>query len=304
MPVGEAWEIVDRANAQSVVKNGPLAGKTLHELMESAGKDIIGSHFIPEMRFPLLIKLIDTAACLSIQVHPDKSFCKEKQDGSEEKSEMWYILRVQENAILYAGLNQHLEKDTFRTMIEHHDDLQASLKKFQVAPGEVFYIKSGRIHAIGGGILLYEVQNNSDTTFRVWDWNRVDANGKSRTLHVQQALSCIDFDFDQDATIPYPAGDQYHLFTEQIQDCPFNLAKITVSKSVQDSTSSDGISSNFHILTAADASAVITYADGCLQIKPGQSCLIPAATGDYTINALPDNSPVTILKATAVYSNS
>jgi len=162
--IGESWEIVDRLEAQSVVANRPLKGKTLHELWTQNRHDIFGD--VPETpRFPLLIKLLDAQERLSLQVHPPEEVAAKL--GGEPKTEFWYVGAADPGA----------------------DWVQ----KIHVKAGDAMFLPGGRLHAVGGGNLLVEIQQNSDTTYRVFDWNRVDATGKARQLHVDQALQCIDF---------------------------------------------------------------------------------------------------------------
>lgn len=302
-PVGEAWEIVDRKNDQSVVKNGPLAGKTLRELMTERGADIVGSAYREGMAFPLLIKLLDTHTHLSIQVHPDKEYALSADDGAEEKTEMWYILHLQEGAGIYAGLVDGVDRDMFEQCIRERGELQNMLQRHQLRQKELYFIKPGRLHAIGGGVLLFEVQNNSDTTFRVWDWNRKDSHGNYRKLHVEQALKCIDFGPDQSTKVELDRPEnapQSMIFdlTAGKTESPFRLHEIKVFRSYCGSTISDDGSKEFHILTATEADAIISNGDFTERIAAGASCLVPASFGNYTITPA-DGERVTILRSTA-----
>lgn len=302
-PVGEAWEIVDRPNDQSVVKNGPLAGKTLHELMTVRGADIIGTKYIAGMAFPLLIKLLDTQTHLSIQVHPDSCYTATSDDGAEEKTEMWYILHIQEGAGIYAGLEPGVTKEAFEACIQERGELQTMLQRHQIQPKELYFIKPGRLHAIGGGVLLFEVQNNSDTTFRVWDWNRKDARGNYRKLHVEQALKCIDFGPDQTTKIEMDRPDPdkesviYDLTATRAVS-PFRLHEIKICGTVSASTIADDGTSEFHILTATDGEVVISNDHFTATIAAGASCLVPASFGAYTLKPSAGER-VTLLRSTA-----
>ena len=177
-PVGEAWEIVDRQNDQSVVKNGPLAGKTLRELMTERGADIVGSAYREGMAFPLLIKLLDTHTHLSIQVHPSKT-------------EMWIVLDCEEGASLIYGLKEPYDRNRFAASLAD-GSVESLLRRVPVHRGDVFFLPSGMVHAIGGGIVLYEIQQSSDVTYRLWDFNRVNDKGEKRPLHIRQSLDVID----------------------------------------------------------------------------------------------------------------
>ena len=189
-PIGESWEIVDRPEAQSIVRDGLLRGKTLHELWTQYRGEIFGEG--PDSsRFPLLLKLLDAHDKLSLQVHPPEKLADRL--GGEPKTEFWYIAAADAGAELYLGFRESITRDQFEKALR--DGTAADyVHKIRVRTGDAVFLPAGRCHAVGAGILLIEVQQNSDTTYRVFDWNRVDDKGKQRQLHVDQALQCIDFD--------------------------------------------------------------------------------------------------------------
>jgi mannose-6-phosphate isomerase len=187
--IGESWEIVDRPEAQSIVRNGPLRGKTLHELW-TQDRQLIFGNVVSSARFPLLIKLLDAQENLSLQVHPPERIAT-KLD-SEPKTEAWYVAAAEPGAQLFVGLREVVSRAKFE------EELRAGavaehVHTIQVEPGDAMFLPAGRLHAVGAGNLLVEIQQNSDTTYRVFDWNRVDDKGKPRQLHVEQAFQCIDF---------------------------------------------------------------------------------------------------------------
>jgi mannose-6-phosphate isomerase len=188
-PIGESWEIVDRPEAQSIVREGPLRGKTLHELWTQYRDEIFGE--APDSsRFPLLLKLLDAHDKLSLQVHPPKKLADRL--GGEPKTEFWYIAAADPGAELYLGFRESITRHQFEKALR--DGTAADyVYKIRVRTGDAAFLPAGRCHAVGAGILLIEVQQNSDTTYRVFDWNRVDDKGKRRQLHIDQALQCIDF---------------------------------------------------------------------------------------------------------------
>ena len=188
---GEAWEIVDRENAQSIVCDGAYAGKSLHELWIHHRSEIFGENLPESERFPILIKILDCSASLSIQVHPPASIAK--QLGGEPKTEMWFIADALPGAKLHVGLKRGATRENFQQAIA--DGTVAELVH-SISPktGDSLFIESGRLHSIGAGFLIHEIQQNSDTTYRVFDWNRIDSNSQTRDLHVEQSLACIDFD--------------------------------------------------------------------------------------------------------------
>jgi mannose-6-phosphate isomerase len=196
--IGESWEISDRADANSVVTNGPLAGKTLADLMNSHRAEIMGRARSPDGRFPLLIKLLDAQDNLSLQVHPPQHLAAEL--GGCAKTEMWYVSAAEPGAKLYAGLRRGVTREEFSDKTRK-GTVAECFHQLPVREGDSLFLPSGRVHALGKGLVIFEIQQNSDTTYRVFDWNRVDASGKPRQLHIEESLKCIDFeDFEPSLT--------------------------------------------------------------------------------------------------------
>jgi mannose-6-phosphate isomerase len=201
--IGESWEIVDRPEAQSVVTGGPLRGKTLHELWTQHRQEIFGG-LADTPRFPLLIKILDAQEKLSLQVHPPENLAARL--GGEPKSEFWYVAAADPGAELLLGFREPITRDRFEerlrdgTVIDH-------IHRIGVRAGDAVFLPAGRVHAVGAGNLLIEIQQNSDTTYRVFDWNRIEpATGTKRHLHVEQAIQCFDFDDVQPELIE-PRGE-------------------------------------------------------------------------------------------------
>lgn len=194
IPIGESWEISDRPDDVSEIANGPLAGKSLRWLMEEHRGELLGSAKPAADRFPLLIKLLDAQERLSIQVHPPASVAASL--GGEPKTEMWYIADATPDADLYAGLKRGVTRSQFEKAIQN-GKVAECVHRTPVKTGDAMFLPSGRLHAIGGGNVIFEIQQNSDTTYRVFDWNRPGSDGKPRELHVEQSLASIDFnDFE------------------------------------------------------------------------------------------------------------
>ena len=200
---GESWEIVDRTDAQSVVHEGPLHGRTLHELWTDFREPVFGKGLPDSERFPLLFKLLDAQERLSVQVHPPASVAA--QLGGEPKTEMWYLIDALLESDLYAGLKSGVTRDDFMTALDE-GRVADLIHNIPVHRGDAFFIPSGRIHAIGAGNLIFEVQQNSDTTYRVFDWNRLGLDGKPRPLHVDESLQSINFD-DPEPGVVEPRGE-------------------------------------------------------------------------------------------------
>ena len=189
--IGESWEITDRPGDVSVISNGPLAGKDLHWLVENHRADLLGDAKLEAGRFPLLIKLLDAQEKLSLQVHPPASKAAELR--GDPKTEMWFIADAVPDAELYVGLKHGVTRGDFERRIGD-GSVAECFHRARVRAGDSMFLPSGRVHAIGAGLVIFEIQQNSDTTYRVFDWNRVGLDGKPRELHVPQSLASIDFD--------------------------------------------------------------------------------------------------------------
>ncbi len=202
-PIGESWElfdfppgVVDESSGwiSSEVAEGPLAGKTLHELVKEFGRELHGDVPLvgPLGQFPILIKFLDAAQDLSVQVHPDEEYAR-ANPGAHLKNEAWFVVHADAGSRLLKGLRPGVTRESFAKAIAD-GSVESSINSITVEAGDCFYLPSGTVHALGAGILAAEVQTPSDTTFRVFDFNRVDpSTGKMRTLHVEQAMKCIDF---------------------------------------------------------------------------------------------------------------
>lgn len=187
--IGESWEVVDRPEAQSVVARGPLKGKSLHQLWIEHRSSIFGD--VPDApRFPLLIKLLDARETLSLQVHPPEQIATKV--GGEPKTEFWYVAAADPGAEIFVGFREPITRNELEKALRTGTAAD-HVHRIPVKTGDAAFLPAGRLHALSAGNLLIEIQQNSDTTYRVFDWNRVDQNGTSRELHIEQALQCIEF---------------------------------------------------------------------------------------------------------------
>lgn len=214
LPYGESWEIVDRPEAASVVADGPWAGRTLGDLWRSQRAEIFGIEGGPE-RFPVLCKVLDARDKLSVQVHPPAPVCA-ALDG-ESKDEVWYLIDVDPGAELYVGLRQGVTREALEKSL-HEGGTGELLHVLRPQPGESIFLPSGRLHAIGAGLMILEIQQNSDTTYRVHDWDRVGLDGQPREMHVAQAMASTDFHDIEPAMRPAADGDLVrceHFFVER-----------------------------------------------------------------------------------------
>lgn len=193
--IGESWELADLPDDKSVISNGELAGKTLSWAIQNYPKEITGDeNFSPP--FPLLIKLLDAEDILSVQVHPDEQTCERLGKG-EPKTECWYIISAEPGAVIYKGLKRGVSKDKFAEAIKD-GSVAELLVEVAVEAGQCHFLPAGTAHSIGAGLLIAEIQTPSDTTYRVFDFNRVGDNGKPRQLHIEEALESIHFDASED----------------------------------------------------------------------------------------------------------
>lgn len=188
-PIGESWELVDRAEAQSVVAGGPWAGKTLRELIAANPVEIMGPSWPRDRRFPVLVKWLDCRDRLSVQVHPPAGIAPRL--GGEPKTENWYFGRADAGAAVYAGLRPGVTRENFERAIGA-GTVDKCLERLAVRDGDSLLIQSGTMHAIDAGNVILEIQQNSDTTYRVYDWGRLGLDGKPRALHVRESLECLD----------------------------------------------------------------------------------------------------------------
>lgn len=258
--IGESWEIVDRPEAQSIVANGPMKGKTLHELWSQCRQEVFGN--VPDTpRFPLLIKLLDAREKLSLQVHPPVEIAPRL--GGECKTECWYVAAADQGAELFVGFSKPTTRQEFQRCIED-GTVAECLHALPIKAGDTMFLPSGRFHAIGGGSVLIEVQQNSDTTYRVFDWNRIDqSTGKPRPLHVDEALQCIDFT-DVAPKLVEPQGEL--LVTNQL----FEIQKWDLIADARE-------------VSPAGQFAIVCCLAGelsCAEVnlRPGEFFLVPAST--------------------------
>ena len=193
-PIGESWELADLEEDQSVVAAGPAAGKTLGELVRSWGTDLLGHVPLFEGRFPLLIKFLDAQDVLSVQVHPDEAMARRAGGRVRVKNEAWYVVAAEPQGCIYRGFVPGTDEQTLRRALAE-GRIEQTLQRIPVRQGHCYYLPSGTVHALGAGVLVAEVQTPSDTTYRFYDWDRVDsATGQPRALHLEEALECVSYD--------------------------------------------------------------------------------------------------------------
>lgn len=281
--VAESWEVSCHPDGVSIVANGEFGGLSLTCLVEKFGSAIVGNA-LPEKdlkKFPLLVKFIDASNDLSVQVHPDDQYASEHENGEYGKNEMWYIIAAEPGARLIYDVMPGTTRESFKKAVEENN-IERCLKSIEVFPGDVINIPAGLIHAIGKGILLAEIQQNSNTTYRVFDYNRTDKFGNKRPLHIEKALDVIDFDSSG-------RREKYRglkLFTAS----GFSKTILAANPyfavehySIIDIAEENADGSRFHIYTFIEGEGNIAYASGTVEVKMGESVLIPADMGKYRI---------------------
>ena len=266
--LAESWELSTHKDGESVILNGKFKNETLSEYIKKNPWDVLGKNARAFDFFPILIKFIDAKDNLSIQVHPDDEYSL-KNNGEYGKTEMWYILDCDEDSFLYYGFKEKITKDEFKKRIEENTLLEV-LNSVKVKKGDVFFIEAGTVHAIGKGIVICEIQQNSNTTYRVYDYNRKDANGNSRPLHIDKAV---------EVSVTAPAKN-YETVGDTLAKCKYftvEKAEITCTKTFQITKDC------FKSVIVIDGNGILEMGDFKTDINKGDSIFIPAQDSEYKI---------------------
>jgi mannose-6-phosphate isomerase len=295
--IGESWELYDFPPGvvenspdwlSAEIANGPLAGRTLHWAVQEFGKDLLGSVPLtgPHGQFPILIKFLDAREDLSVQVHPDRDYANTHPDA-HLKSEAWYVLQHEPDAAIYKGLVAGVTREQFKSAIEA-DTVMQLVNRIPVKVGHCHYLPSGTVHALGAGVLVAEVQTPSDTTFRVYDYKRIDeTTGKPRKLHVPEALACIDFSGQ-----PEPRQSRSHvagLFTtvSRLVTCDyFKLEKVRFTEGVEEPVPYD--QPVVWIMLEGEAQVKVEGVKEPTRFKKGDTVLLPALMKEPVIKTMAD----------------
>jgi len=278
-PIGESWEITDRPEGVSLVANGSLAGRSLRWLMEHHRQDILGAPAATSGPFPLLVKILDAQETLSVQVHPPPPAAARL--GGEPKTEMWYITDATPEAELFVGLKPGVTRGEFERRIQDGTVAEA-LHHVPTRAGDAMFLPSGRLHAIGAGNVLFEIQQSSDTTYRVFDWNRAGLDGKPRELHVAQSLASIDFNDFAPALIASKYSRNATFKVRFLVDDPlFRVDACQVKRGQR-----------FHLRSASAqiiglirGRVAVAHDETKLVLKAGDFCLLPACLGRVSLTA-------------------
>lgn len=274
----ESWEIADHGRDQSRVAGGPLQGTSLQQLMQTHARELLGQQ-AGLTQFPLLIKFLDANDWLSLQVHPNDTQAVQFDPSENGKTEAWVILDANPDSRICSGLKSGVTADDLRQGLQS-GRVEELLHLIPVKPGDCLFIPAGTVHALGPGILLAEIQQQSNLTFRLHDWGRVDADGKPRAIHVEQSLACTDFSRGPvDPVTPVPLCYQAHVFEELVRCRYFVIRR---HRGIEPFAIS--ASDRFRILMLLEGSATVTTPGGTVDVTVGSTVLIPAESGVAQVN--------------------
>ncbi len=276
-PIGESWEIFE----ENTVLNGPYTGLTIGELRGRLGRDLTG-HVSPDELFPLLTKLIDAQDVLSVQVHPDDHYAREHEGQPYGKTECWYVIDAAPGAELTYGFSRNTDPEEYTRLVAQ-GTLDEILRPLRVAPGDVIYLPAGTVHAIGKGIMVYEVQQTSDVTYRIFDWNRRDSEGKPRELHVEQAKAVLDYHGSNRGVVHWL--EQVDSGRAMLVAGPYFCLELMRAGTV-------GVVSTYDSAVAVctlDRPLMARVGDTAVLLPRYSSLLIPAAAGTYSLESVGDD---------------
>ncbi len=276
--ISETWELSVREDEMAIVQNGEAKGMTLGEYFGACGYDCVSPDFSSDKRFPLLVKLIDAEDVLSVQVHPDDSYAYANENGDSGKTEMWYIIDAKPDARLVYGLKEGVDKTEFERAVGE-GRIGDVMSFVPVKAGQTYFIPAGMLHAIGAGILIAEIQQNSDLTYRVYDFDRVGADGKKRPLHVEKSLA-VTRPFDEsEISAQRFAHDGSDMAGELLAASEY----FTVSRLSLDGEQSLSVGrESFVNLLCLDGECVLLHEGAEYSVRKGESYFLPAGMGEYT----------------------
>jgi len=276
--VGESWEISGVPGDETIVAEGPMEGKTLNELVHEQKETLVGKENYERFgdEFPLLIKFIDARQDLSIQVHPNDEIAR-RQGKERGKTEMWYALESEPGAQLYNGLKQQISPEQYKQMVEN-DTITEALARYEVREGDVFFIPAGRIHAIGAGCFVAEIQQTSDVTYRIYDFKRKDKNGNYRQLHTREAAESIDYTVLPDYRTNYLPEKN---ISQQVVSCPYFTTAVydLTEPMLLDYSDLD----SFVILIGVKGEGTVTAGNEKSSLHAGETLLLPATTKEVKV---------------------
>ncbi|NLJ30590.1 MAG: class I mannose-6-phosphate isomerase [Clostridiales bacterium] len=278
--VAESWMLSCHKDGSSVIATGEYAGVSLPDYIKQAGKEVLGTHCEKFEQFPVLVKLIDAKNRLSIQVHPDNDYAQ-RHEHEYGKTEMWYVVENEPGATLYYGFKEPIPKSEFEERIKNNTLLEV-LNEVEVHPGDVYMIESGTLHAIGAGILVAEIQQNSNSTYRVYDYGRLGTDGKPRELHVQKALDVTKLEHPTRSARPQGEPEKVGDCTRTLlASCPyFTVHRVELNGKMDLNAGAE----SFHSILVLSGEGQLYQGGECMELTKGDSVFIPAGTGSYQIS--------------------
>lgn len=284
---GESWELSTVPGDVSVVANGVLAGNDLNAVVASNPEAVLGKKVVAQFgtQFPLLFKFLDAREDLSIQVHPNDALAKERHN-SFGKTEMWYVMQADSGTELIVGFKEDSNADTYQLAVDNHQVVDL-LEKHPVQKGDVFFLETGTVHAIGAGALIAEIQQTSDITYRIYDFDRRDAQGNLRELHTELALDAINYQ----KTASKKTYSQVTNTSNVIVDCPYFTTAILPLQGNAVVNQSD---ETFTVLMVVEGDAELNYVEGTMEIKKGMTVLLPAGLGPVQLEGNAELLEITI----------
>ncbi len=288
---GESWEVSTHRNGINRIATGDFKGTYLDRLIASDPEKLLGEGILSKgiRDLPILVKFIDATNMLSVQVHPDDEYAM-FHENDRGKTEAWYILHADEDAQLIYGLKEGTTREKLRKSIEE-GRMEEHLRYVSIERGDVLFVPAGTVHAILGGVVLLEVQESSDSTYRLYDWNRVGFNGKPRPLHIEKALDVIDYDFHNEVCKPSRIKKHYGYFSTLVS-CPyFTINRYEFDRDISINSSGEN---HFEAVTVIDGSCEVPFEDGYLELKRGDSLYIPPDCVDLTITPRGDSELIEI----------
>jgi mannose-6-phosphate isomerase len=274
-PYGESWEMHDTAT----VMNGPLAGQSLGEVLAQYGHDLVGPDHDPAQGLPLLAKILDADDWLSVQLHPNDEQARELEGQPRGKTEAWYVLSGEPGAKIVIGVQPGTTPEQMAAAIESNT-LEDLLVYAEAAPGDVLFVRAGTIHALGSGLLIYEIQQSSDTTYRLYDWGRLGLDGKPREMHIEKGKRVANLH-----TLPEIIHTAHNpAQVVEIVQSPFFVTRLyQLNKNTGTHIDLDTGGRRFHILTCIEGTASVTTGEMRIELAKGRTALIPAIVGAYTL---------------------
>ena len=282
--VGESWELSAVSGNESVVANGEFAGRNIVELIREYKADLLGEKVYAESgdTFPILVKFIDARDDLSIQVHPDDELAAARHNGSKGKTEMWYVVKADEGAYLMSGMSQQITPEEYVRRIEDNT-ITDVLCDYKVKEGDVFFLPAGRIHSIGRGCFIAEIQQTSDITYRIYDFGRLGLDGKPRELHVEQSKDAVDYSVLDDYKTSYTP--ELNKPVSLVECRYFKTHLLNLTKTVEVPVMAND---SFMIVICLEGEGTLTDSNGyTLNLKQGETVLVPAVTDKITFTPHP-----------------